>query len=263
MQNLQTQTSGIEKFWLDLIQNAPDQGHSYIPKKGEWRASQLPYCGRKQILQKEVNHDWIELEVITQERNNQIAALGSHNVGEAIHQFLQGIIKDSDKIISIEEKVEKTYKLGLEFKIMGHIDILGWINGAKSIVDIKTYIEKDKYNILEYMPKTGHIEQLSIYADIIDNFPNNYLLYVERNNFTPQFYSFSKEKMKERANNMVQKANMLTVAEDKQFLPNRQPLKFNDWKGKWEFNWQCNYCEFKQFCWPNGPIPDQKQVQNR
>ena len=52
----------LEQFWIEQIQNSNEEGHDYIPEENSFRASMLPYCGRKNILRK--NPDWIDLEII-------------------------------------------------------------------------------------------------------------------------------------------------------------------------------------------------------
>ena len=227
----------LEQFWIENIFSAArETGHTYQPEQGQWRASQLPYCGRKLMLQKQPA--WIPDIEVSEEDS---LALGSNTIGQAIHEFVQNLI--GDKCVAIEPHI--VLKID-NYSIEGHIDLL--INlGQLTIVDIKTFHRSEKYDIERYLPNPHHIEQLSIYCSIT-NLWNAQLLYIERNTFEPLFYELEEEVLRESAARMQDKVINLTMLEEQQILPERLPKKWDKYNGYEKLDWQCGYCQFKNYC---------------
>ncbi|MFW9915707.1 MAG: PD-(D/E)XK nuclease family protein [Candidatus Thorarchaeota archaeon] len=134
----------------EIIQEGIEAGsHDYSPdpRKGHFRASNLPYCSRKLVFQHFLRWDYPRESPIMLARN----------AGIAIHKFLQGLM-DSDPI-QIEEKVE----IELEgLKLMGHADLIILdLDRYYVLLDIKTTDNSEA--IAANGPKKAHVAQLVIY----------------------------------------------------------------------------------------------------
>lgn len=247
-------TTPIENFWLEEIQNGEDQGHNYIPEKGVFRSSLLPYCDRKNILAK--SPKWVEVPIIIQKSEIPIA-LGKNISGQGVHSFTQkDLLKDNPKVIAIEPHVSKIFKNSiLDVKLEGHIDLILHLETGIAIVDIKTFERNDKYNIEDYLPNQHHLDQLAIYMSIT-GINQGYLLYINRSNYEPLFYRLSISDQAIRFNSLLQKAFNLAKVEHSEELPPRIGLKWDDYNNYYKFDFQCNYCEFQGFCYPNGAVQE-------
>lgn len=134
----------------EIIQEGIEAGsHDYSPdpRKGHFRASNLPYCSRKMIFRYFLGWDYPKESPIMLARN----------AGIAIHKFLQGLM-NSDQI-QIEEKIEIEIE-GLT--LAGHADLIILdLDRYYVLLDIKT---TDNIEIIiANGPKAAHIAQLVIY----------------------------------------------------------------------------------------------------
>ena len=227
----------IHEIWQTIRERADARGHDYVPKLGEWRASMLPYCGRKQIFRK--NPEWIELRTVS----DASRALGSHHIGHAIHEYVQNLL--GKLALAVEKPVSHTFR---ETTVSGHIDLILEIDGKSVITDIKTFHESEKYDVRKYLPNEHHVEQLSIYCAIEGNW-NALLIYIERNTGEPLFFWPEEETLKKYALKMMQTAEILTEHERLHILPEPKKTTWNRRERKKELDWECRFCEFRPTCW--------------
>ncbi len=120
------------------------------PSKGEFRASSLPYCSRKQVFQYYLDWEYPEDSPIVK----------AANTGTAIHKFLQSLLESDD--ILCEEKVQINID---DITIYGHVDMLIQEEDMHLLIDIKT--TSSLSSIEEYGAKNHHIAQLNIYLSAI------------------------------------------------------------------------------------------------
>ena len=234
----------LKEFWVNEVQSMKDLGHNYVPGEGQFRASQLPNCARKNILSKMPN--WIELDVV-EETINYPTALGANVAGQSIHEYMQKTILDNSKrVLAVEPHVVKLHEKG--FSIEGHIDLILMLDEVV-IVDIKSFEEKENYDIRNFMPSSRYLDQLAIYS-WITNIRNAAILYISRNKFGPEFYEM--DDLDNRINNMLNKAAMLYEHEKNHTLP---PVLERELK--WDKslrtkilkrNWECGFCPFENYC---------------
>ncbi|MCH8905468.1 MAG: hypothetical protein IH840_00135 [Candidatus Heimdallarchaeota archaeon] len=274
---IKTSTHEIEELHNKLVE-ARNLGHTYIPLMGEWRASGLPYCGRKQILNKQP--EWVWLQTVdleygeygesdpikfweqfaeSQPENN---GYGSALAGNFIHAQVQDIIKDWPEILTIEPMIYKEFYMDgkLTFTVKGHVDILINFPSGIAIIDIKTWnhaIDRitgdNKYDMRKYLyRKNEHLDQLSIYMGIM-GIKTGYLWYLNRNDGEPYFTKLQQEEAEKRFAGMMAKAAELTIHEIEQTLPDKLPDEYGRDNLK-QKNWQCSnkvmQCRFFGFCFP-------------
>ncbi|MEE9446187.1 MAG: PD-(D/E)XK nuclease family protein [Cocleimonas sp.] len=242
----------LKKFWVNNIQKV-DRGFSYIPGLGEYRASQIPYCPKKQILRKKPEWmDPIVLDLIIPDKLlvNDPVALGSNQSGNAIHENVQNTVKKSIETFAIEKKVKSTFFGSVNgllepFTIGGHIDLILLLGNKLCIVDIKTFKRVERYPAERYMPNEKYLDQLAIYMGLT-GIKKGFILYINREDFEPLFYDIDRPDI--RFTNMLKKCNEMLIHETNATLPETLPKEYKKYTGRMELNWECNYCEFKDYC---------------
>lgn len=241
-------TISLENFWLEeIVDKSKLVGHTKVdPEK--FRASMLPYCNRKILYRRDIERQpeeriFLEIEDTDYVQKNNNVILGKNIAGQAIHEFIQNLVSDSKQVIAIEPYVEADID---GFSVEGHIDLLLQLDEI-TIVDIKTFERNDKYDITNYLPNEHHKDQLAIYS-LITGIKNCQLLYINRSNLEPLYFSINKNELQQRKEKLKTKIRLLAKAEYDKKLPEIIPLEMK--YEKEQLNWECKYCEFVNLCHP-------------
>ena len=210
----------IEELLEKIInEKANKWGHTDPSMKGKYRASQLPYCIRKQFF--EIN-DYLESDSV-----DNGAALS----GQATHYWMEELLKEF--VVASEEPVE--IKIDDGVLLTGHFDLLLEIKGRQFVADIKTI----KDYAIRYQPSIHHVQQLSIYQRALGNI-DGLLIYIGRNNFLVKVFYFPFDA--DTYSYMEERAEYLHSFIRSFEIP---PPEAKESK---EEKWQCSFCPYKSLC---------------
>lgn len=183
------------------------------------------------------------------------------DLGNITHELIQKYCKNSNDVIWLEGEDWKSIKYNDLYWIY-RIDNMLKVNYKKYILEVKsTYFSG--WKSVESEPKKEHILQLYIYM-IFENIDNGILLYIGRDNGLIAEYEFNIKILNDlylkEVEEIINKLKILKSMIENKELPERDfkaVLKLND-AISWEFQkdkikyiteWQCNYCQWKNYCW--------------
>ena len=94
--------------------------------------------------------------------------------GHAVHERLQGYLKESGTLKQVETPIEN-----IEYEIQGHADGIIEVGGKEGVLEIKSINSNQFYALHE--PKPEHLIQLNVYMFALD-IPRGCLLYECKDN---------------------------------------------------------------------------------
>lgn len=201
----------------EILHRARLWGHGDPPTYGFYRASQLPYCGRK-----------ISLDILLEERAETNGAMLA---GQAVHHWFAELMRNI-----VESEEEEVYLDFGDFSIVGHYDLVLNIDGKRYVADVKSTTRKNFSRI----PSVEHIKQLSIYQKALGEI-DGLLIYLARDDFDVQVFRFPF--IEELYQEMVEKATAIHEL-------------LNYWEvypRKEEKDWECVNkkfkCRYYDYCW--------------
>ncbi len=205
---------------IKLVQdNCFNQGQSYQTNINEYRISSVGYCPRK-----------IQLDKILPEEKKPFdtKTLGTFAVGNAIHEYIQGLLP-KDVMIAQENQIRYKYK---EIELVGHFDLLLISENGLLVVDIKSAKAKSMYYRHEEA-QDSHIEQANTYASILGT-KGFSILYVNKDTFEMIQHNYKTDFFKFQI--ILDKIRIIYMNIIERELSEVQT------------GWLCDYCDFSRIC---------------
>ncbi|MDH5404335.1 MAG: PD-(D/E)XK nuclease family protein [Candidatus Heimdallarchaeota archaeon] len=231
---LDTQRSLFSEMKQIIHSYVKRNSHDYIPKLGEFRASSIPYCKRKILLEKDITR-YLKPEIIESIKSDEKEELfGSHISGQIIHEAIQDALQV--RVESIEGKVGVSTG---KYSLVGHYDLLIRDNdGDLVVIDIKTTMKP-----VDQLPVAPHTIQLMAYQGMLGGIKGG-LLYVNRNSW--EMFYYSQNFVKPIFSQLIIKIAELGRDEELQILPEPIP----------EYHSECGNdfykCKYYSYCFPEG-----------
>jgi hypothetical protein len=245
-------------------------------------ASDLTSCKRQQY------YNWVnEKKSNLRTPGNNLKMKFGRSMELIFENFLKNIIENKkpiqNKILKNYEK-EKKYRInidGLRYPISCRIDfILYFEDNSSEAIELKSLFGRGIIKISkDNKPKKDYLDQIYIYIKLTPNKKFNHCYFGRDNGYRCEFEVIDHEKGIEvintfadgktntilyeyDMNKIIEKLKDIELAVELKNLPERDYLvaikngeikdngfQFN--KIKYNSDWQCNYCEWKDHCWKN------------
>jgi CRISPR/Cas system-associated exonuclease Cas4 (RecB family) len=159
-------------------------------------------------------------------------------VGNIMHDFVVDVLK-SEKTPNVELVAEELpFKMDIDdFKVSGRVDDLIIIKRENREV----LVEVKSVGNLKYVkePKSQHIIQLQFYM-YATGVHDGMLLYIDKRNLQSQIFEVEYDETQAKA--IVERFKRLHRALTDNQIPEPEA------KLKYDMDWMCNYCEYKEKC---------------
>ncbi len=218
------------------------KGHDYEPEKHQYRASRLPGCPRRLVLNKQPSVYLDEDKIPAPHPEalpfpDELYELGALMMGSLIHEAIQKALTDYGTLsarVSLEEEISLRFG---EIEIVGHADLVlrDKEGEPQLVVDLKSTAQ------IPTEPYESHTQQLSLYQGALRKIPGA-ILYVEKNNFRMLWHSVPWEQVEISFAELLAKAGIVHGHVMAQTIPEIPPRYSPG-------SFPCSYCEWLSPCY--------------